>query len=87
MYPTVAVMMHFVCAFLCSDVPTVDNMTYDCMCSYVAVDLSTEVAKHELCVGAVMRSVADTSIQQCVSLLTSISHHVLASHALKSLCG
>ena len=76
MYPTVATIMHLVCAFLCSDVPIVDNTTYGCMCSYVAVDLSTEVAKQELCVSAVMCAAANTSLRQCVSLLMSIAQHM-----------
>ena len=54
---------------------------------YVAADSSTEVAKHELCVSAVMRTVADTSMRQCIFLLMSISQHVLALYVFKSLCG
>ena len=58
-----------------------------CVCVYIAADSNPEVAKHELCVSVAMRIVDDTSIQQCILLLMSISQHVLALHVFKSLCG
>ena len=69
------------------EVPTVNDLTYVRMCVYNAADSSPEVVKHELCVSVAMRAVDDTSIQQCIILLMSISQLVLALHVVKSLCG
>ena len=59
---------------------------YVCACVCVVADLNPEVDKHELCVSAAMRSVADSSMQQFIFLLMSISQHVLALYVFKSLC-
>ena len=61
-----------------------DHITYVFMCIYIAADSNREVAKHELCVSATMRTVADTSMRQCIFLFMSVAQFVLALHVLKS---
>jgi hypothetical protein len=61
-------------------------MTNGRVCVHVAADSNPEVAKHDLCVSAAMRAIADTSMRQCIFLLMSISQNVLALHLIMLLC-
>ena len=64
-------------------------MTYVRMCVYTAAYRysNPEVAKHDLCLSAVMRTVANISMRQYINFSILISQHALAMHVIMLLCG